>query len=104
MSTSIFIIIIFIVLAALLYWLGNCGQWTVPSNVPPIIKKQQNVNLMWALAASGILIYVIYDIFVGTSVFWKIFDILIILLIAFGYYQQTKACNFIRGIFTQKLT
>lgn len=81
------ILIIFVILAAFLYWLSNCKKW-----------QGSDANLLYALASAGILMFVIWNLFSNTGFIWKLFDILIIILILYSYWSITKQCNFFNTI------
>lgn len=76
------IIIIFVVLAAFLYWLSNCSSWT-----------GNDYALLQALFASAALLYFGWDLFSPSNWIWKVIDILIIILIIYMYWATAKGCR-----------
>lgn len=77
------VLIIFIILAAVLYWLSNCGSFT-----------GTDFSMLQALFSAAALMYFVFDLFSSSSWVWKIIDILIIILILFMYWSITRQCRF----------
>ena len=78
----IVILIIFVILAAALYWLGSCGSWS-----------GTDYSMIQALFSSAALIYFVMDLLGPSSWIWKVIDVLIIILIIWMYWQVSKTCR-----------